>query len=51
LTADAIDALIVERADAKKSKNFGRADEIRDQLTEAGVVLEDSAGGTTWRRG
>ena len=43
--------LIVERADAKKAKNFARADEIRNQLTEAGIVLEDGAGGTTWRRG
>ncbi|MGB1160172.1 MAG: cysteine--tRNA ligase [Alphaproteobacteria bacterium] len=51
LTADAIDGLIEERAEAKKAKNFGRADEIRDQLTEAGIVLEDGAGGTTWRRG
>ena len=42
---------MVTVARTKKSKNFGRADEIRDQLTEAGVVLEDSAGGTTWRRG
>ena len=50
LTPDAIDALIVERADAKKAKNFARADEIRDQLTDAGIVLEDGAGGTTWRR-
>ena len=51
LTADAINGLIEERAEAKKAKNFGRADEIRDQLTEAGIVLEDGAGGTTWRRG
>jgi cysteinyl-tRNA synthetase len=51
LSGDAIDALIVERADAKKAKNFARADEIRDQLTQAGIVLEDGAGGTTWRRG
>jgi len=50
LTSEAIDALITERAEAKKAKNFGRADEIRDQLTEAGIVLEDGAGGTTWRR-
>ncbi len=50
LDAAAIDALIVERAEAKKSKDFARADAIRDELTAAGVVLEDGAGGTTWRR-
>ncbi len=47
----AIEALIAERADARKAKNFKRSDEIRDQLTADGVVLEDGAGGTTWRRG
>ncbi len=51
LSSTGIEALIVERADAKKAKNFARADEIRNQLTEAGIVLEDGAGGTTWRRG
>lgn len=50
LEASSIDALIVERAEAKASKNFARADEIRDQLTAEGIVLEDGAGGTTWRR-
>ena len=50
LSADDIDALITERAEAKKARDFGRADAIRDQLTEAGIVLEDGAGGTTWRR-
>jgi cysteinyl-tRNA synthetase len=47
----AIEALIAERADARKAKNFKRSDEIRDQLAAEGVVLEDGAGGTTWRRG
>jgi cysteinyl-tRNA synthetase len=45
-----IDALITERAEAKKAKNFSRADEIRKQLIESTIVLEDSASGTTWRR-
>ena len=46
----AIDALITERHDAKASKNFARADEIREQLKQAGIELEDSRAGTTWRR-
>ena len=45
-----IDGLIIERADAKANKNFARADEIREQLKEAGIELEDSRAGTTWRR-
>jgi cysteinyl-tRNA synthetase len=48
---DAIDALILERAEARASKDFARSDEIRDQLAAEGIVLEDGAGGTTWRRG
>ncbi|MBX2846913.1 MAG: cysteine--tRNA ligase [Acidiferrobacterales bacterium] len=47
--ADEIDQLIAERADAKATKNWARADEIRDILTEKKIVLEDSANGTTWR--
>ena len=50
LTDEAIDGLITERADAKTNKNFARADEIRVQLKEAGIELEDSRTGTTWRR-
>ncbi|WDI33167.1 cysteine--tRNA ligase [Hyphococcus flavus] len=45
-----IDALLIERADARKAKNFARADEIRDQLTEQGIVIEDGPDGATWRR-
>lgn len=45
-----IDALIIERANAKINKDFARADEIRVQLKEAGIELEDSRAGTTWRR-
>ena len=45
-----IDALVQARLDARKARDFARADAIRAQLTEAGVVLEDGAGGTTWRR-
>ena len=47
----AIDALIEERNQARADKNFARSDEIRDQLAEAGVLLEDGSDGTTWKRG
>jgi cysteinyl-tRNA synthetase len=50
LTDAVIDALIIERADAKANKEFARADEIRVQLKEAGIELEDSRSSTTWRR-
>jgi cysteinyl-tRNA synthetase len=45
-----IDELIAARIAARKSKNFAEADRIRKQLLDAGVVLEDGAAGTTWRR-
>ncbi|QGX38960.1 cysteine--tRNA ligase [Permianibacter aggregans] len=48
--AEEIEALIAERLAAKKAKNFARADEIRKELSECGIVLEDSATGTTWKR-
>lgn len=50
LDAAQIEALIVERADAKKNRDFARADQIREDLLAQGVVLEDSREGTTWRR-
>ena len=45
-----IEALIQARKDARADKNFARADEIRDQLTGQGVVLEDTPQGTRWKR-
>ncbi|WP_182406282.1 cysteine--tRNA ligase [Psychrobacter sp. GP33] len=45
-----IEALILERVDAKTNKNFARADEIRVLLKEVGIELEDSRAVTTWRR-
>ena len=48
LTPEVIEALIDERAAARKEKNFQRADEIRAQLAEQGIVLKDSPTGTTW---
>ncbi|MBM3761071.1 MAG: cysteine--tRNA ligase [Acidobacteria bacterium] len=47
---EAIEALIAERTAAKKSKQFARADEIRNQLLEAGIVLEDTKEGVRWKR-
>jgi cysteinyl-tRNA synthetase len=50
--ADAeIEAAIAERLAARKARDFARADAIRRDLAERGVLLEDNAAGTTWRRG
>ncbi len=46
----AIDKLIAERVEAKLAKDYARADSIREQLSAQGIVLEDGAGGTIWRR-
>ncbi|MGD8644844.1 MAG: cysteine--tRNA ligase [Chromatiales bacterium] len=51
LSDQEIEALIQARANARKAKNFAEADRIRDELQSKGVILEDGAGGTTWRRG
>ncbi|WP_047550828.1 cysteine--tRNA ligase [Methylotenera sp. G11] len=45
-----VEGLIQARLNAKKNKNFAEADAIRKQLAEAGIVLEDTPQGTTWRR-
>jgi len=50
LTVDVIETLVAQRMQAKRDKNYQRADEIRIQLDEQGVILEDSREGTTWRR-
>jgi cysteinyl-tRNA synthetase len=50
LTDAAIEALVAERSLAKKQRNFARADEIRKQLTDKGVVIEDSKDGVKWKR-
>ena len=50
LIDDEIEALIVERNQARLAKNFARSDEIRDLFKEQGIVLEDTPQGTRWRR-
>ena len=45
-----IDALIAERDRTRENKEFKRGDEIRDQLEAQGILLEDGAQGTTWKR-
>ena len=47
---DEIEALIAGRQTARKEKNFARADEIRDELLEKGIVLEDTREGVKWKR-
>lgn len=51
LLDEEVDQLIQERLDARKNRDFLRADEIRDQLKDQGIILEDTAQGTRWKRG
>ena len=46
-----IDALLEARIQARKDRNFARADEIRDMLQNMGIILEDTRQGTRWKRG
>jgi cysteinyl-tRNA synthetase len=50
LTDEAVDALVAERTLAKKERNFARADQIRNELAEKGIVIEDSKEGVRWKR-
>ena len=47
---DEIEELIQERQDARKNKDFAKADEIRDKLLAMGIVLEDTREGVKWKR-
>ena len=49
ISAEAIEALVAERAAARRNKDWKRADDIRDQLEQAGILLEDKGGGTQWK--
>ncbi|WHT48913.1 hypothetical protein QNH10_04185 [Sporosarcina thermotolerans] len=51
LLDDEIEALIEERLTARRERDFSRSDEIRDLLKEKGIILEDTAQGTRWKRG
>lgn len=50
LVDEEVDQLIEERIQARKNRDFARSDEIRDQLKEQGIILEDTPQGTRWRR-
>ncbi|MGA2673986.1 MAG: cysteine--tRNA ligase [Terracidiphilus sp.] len=50
LTDEAIDALVAERTTAKKQRNFARADQLRNELAEKGITIEDSKDGARWKR-
>ena len=45
-----VENLIAERQAARKAKNFARADKIRDQLSDMGIILEDTREGVKWKR-
>jgi cysteinyl-tRNA synthetase len=47
---EAIEERIAARIEARRRKNWAESDRIRDELAAAGILLEDAAGGTTWRR-
>ncbi|SVC10091.1 uncharacterized protein METZ01_LOCUS262945, partial [marine metagenome] len=49
LDVEKIECLIEDRDQARKDKNWARADECRDELTQMGVVLEDTPQGTEWK--
>ena len=51
LSDERIEALLAERQQARKDRDFAAADRIRDELQEAGVVIEDTPQGARWRRG
>ena len=50
LAREQIESLVQERMEARKSKNYERADEVRDELEKNGIIIEDGPSGTSWRR-
>jgi cysteinyl-tRNA synthetase len=51
LLDEEIDAMIQKRIDARKNRDFALADQIRDELKDKNIILEDTAQGTRWKRG
>ncbi|MBT2583608.1 cysteine--tRNA ligase [Planococcus sp. ISL-109] len=51
LLDDEVEALLEERIEARKNRDFARSDEIRDHLKDQSIILEDTAQGTRWKRG
>ena len=51
LLDEEIEALIEQRIQARKDRNFQLSDQIRDQLKELNIILEDTPQGTRWKRG
>ena len=50
LSAETIEAMIEARSAARKARDFGEADRIRDSLQAQGILLDDGPAGTTWKR-
>ena len=50
LSAEQVEQLIEARQQAKQDKDYAKADQVRQQLLDGGVILEDSREGTKWRR-
>jgi cysteinyl-tRNA synthetase len=50
LSDSEIDGLVAERQQARKSRDFARADAIRVQLADAGIIVEDTKAGVRWKR-
>lgn len=50
VASEEVERLIAERAEARKNKNWSRSDEIRDELNNLGILLEDTPQGMRWRR-
>jgi len=50
MSDEEVNRLIAQRDAAKKARDFGRADAVRKQLTEAGITVEDTKDGTRWKR-
>ena len=51
MPVDEIERLIEERREARRKRDFARADQIRQELAARGILLEDSPAGTRWKRG